>query len=197
MPGASEQRLPSRRCPLHHSCPLSPFWGHSPGLGIGWLKGPGVEIRRDSWGLKCGPVWPLPGSLSRSNLDLQKSLFFPLGPQLTLGGLGGTVSSPSRTSQALRGERRRGGAGLLPCPQPSPGETAAQLLLVAPEQTPLCPRGGGSLSGTCGDENTLGSEPEAPTQPSLTLLPAFDHKNPRTEEPGGLQAVGSSRVGQD
>ena len=61
-----------------------------------------MEIRRDPWGLKCGPVWPLPGPLARSNLDPKKCLFFPLGPQLTLGGLGGTVSSPSRTSQAPR-----------------------------------------------------------------------------------------------
>ena len=99
---------PSRGCPAGAVHPViatrsAPSGGHSPGLGIGWLKGPGMEIRRDPRGLKCGPVWPLPSPLSRSNLDPQKSLFFPLGPQLTLrGGLGGTISSPSPTLQAPR-----------------------------------------------------------------------------------------------
>lgn len=77
LPGASE-RLPSRRCPLHHSHPLlaQPFWGPQPWPWHYWLKGPGMEIRREPQGLECGPGWPLPSPLSRSNLDLQKSSFF-------------------------------------------------------------------------------------------------------------------------
>ena len=155
---------PSRGCPAGAVHPViatrsAPSGGHSPGLGIGWLKGPGMEIRRDPRGLKCGPVWPLPSPLSRSNLDPQKSLFFPLGPQLTLRGVWGARSAlPAPPCRPPGGERQRGGAGLLPpCPQPSPGETTSPASETGPRadsrmrtlgtcsQLPLCPGGGGLL----------------------------------------------------
>lgn len=129
---------------------------------------------------QTGHLLGLPGS----NLDPQKVLIFPLGRQLTLDGLKGTVSFPSpqppgepvlaaggaRTSPPLRGaERQEGRAGLLPaCPRLSPGETVIQLPKLVPEEIPLCgPGGRGSPSRTCGDVDELESEPEPPAQPSL------------------------------
>ena len=145
---------PSRGCPAGAVHPViatrsAPSGGHSPGLGIGWLKGPGMEIRRDPRGLKCGPVWPLPSPLSRSNLDPQKSLFFPLGPQLTLRGVWGARSAlPAPPCRPPGGERQRGGAGLLPpCPQPSPGETTSPASETGPRADSTVPgrRGAPSL----------------------------------------------------
>ena len=141
---------PSRGCPAGAVHPViathsAPSGAHSPGLGIGWLKGPGMEIRRDPRGLKCGPVWLLPSPLSRSNLDPQKSLFFPLGPQLTLGGSGGhdQLSQPHPAGpQEVRGSGEGLACSLL-VPSPVLGRRHPQLLRLAPEQIPLCPGGGG------------------------------------------------------
>ena len=72
--------------------------------------------------LRLATSW---ASLSVSDLDPQKVLFSPLGRQLTLEGLKGTVSYPSLHPPGA--ERQEGRAGLLPsCPRLSPGETVVR-----------------------------------------------------------------------
>lgn len=103
---------------------LSPFWEPTAlALALAGSRVQDGDQERTS-GLEmwpqAGPAQPSPGA----TWTLQKSLFFPLGPQLSrVGCLGGTVSSPSPTSQSqeMRGSGRGWPAPRL-CPAQSWGD---------------------------------------------------------------------------
>lgn len=106
MPGASEQRLPSRHCPPRHSRPLSPFWGPQP-WPWHWLA---QGSRDGDQERPSGPeTWP---SLAAARPSLQeqpgpaKVPMLPSGPPVDPGRSGrhGQLSQPHLSGpQEVRG----------------------------------------------------------------------------------------------